>query len=91
MRELTLPFVPAVFLQGTQWHTAYVLSGGAICRGTRLAWNCMQCTYDCYRLAFVLVSPVAADTASLDHDCRFLSICGMFGLIILNVSANGLM
>lgn len=51
----------------------------------------MQCTYDCYRLAFVLVSPVAADTASLDHDCRFLSICGMFGLIILNVSANGLM
>jgi hypothetical protein len=68
MRELTLPFVPAVFLQGTQWHTAYVLSGGATCRGTRLAWNYMQCTYDRYRLSFVLVSPVAADTASLDHD-----------------------
>jgi hypothetical protein len=27
MMELTLPFVPAVFLQGTQWHTAYKKGG----------------------------------------------------------------
>jgi hypothetical protein len=34
-------------------------------------------TYDGYWFALVLVGPVAADTASFNHDCRLLEIGGM--------------
>jgi hypothetical protein len=42
IRELTLPVVPAVFLQGTQWHTAY--ADGASVRTSYMWWNeaCME-------------------------------------------------